>query len=170
MSLPTRPPKETGARAGRHADIGCVEVEAIPPDTLRQILAKSLEANLDMDALRRAHLEDNAQRETIEAMIASLGGCEPDEPKKVDEVELNREIILYEWTSEDETEAQPMERSNPLYKEFWSKGHGKKDCFHELGENCCFRLGHNKDEPAMKAHVIDLNPTRIVLSRWPERQ
>ena len=65
MSLPTRPPKETGARAGRHAEIGCVEVEAIPPDALRGILAKSLEARLDMDALRRAHLEDDAQRETL---------------------------------------------------------------------------------------------------------
>ena len=168
MSLPTRPPKETGARAGRHAEIGCVEVEAIPPDALRRILAKSLEANLDMDALRRAHLEDDAQRETLEAMIASLGGCEPDESQKVHEVEPSREIILYEWISE--TEAQPMERSNPLYKEFWSKGYGKSDWLHELGKDVCVRLGHNRNEPAIKACVIDLNPTCIVLSRWPERR
>jgi hypothetical protein len=123
-----------------------------------------------MDALRRAHLEDDAQRETLEAMIASLGGYEPDEPKKVDEVEPNREIILYEWTSEDETEAQPMERSNPLYKEFWSKGYGKYDTFHEKGVGAGFALKRHKDEPAIKAYVIDLDPTCIVLSRWPERR
>jgi hypothetical protein len=121
-----------------------------------------------MDALRRAHLEDDAQRETLEAMIASLGGCEPDESNKVHEVEPSREIILYEWISE--TEAQPMERSNPLYKEFWSKGYGKSDWLHELGKDVCVRLGHNRNEPAIKACVIDLDPTCIVLSRWPDRR
>ena len=72
LNLFTRPPKEKGARAGRHADIGCVEVEAIAPDTLREILSEAIEANLDHDLLRRAFRVDEAQRETIAGMIESL--------------------------------------------------------------------------------------------------
>ena len=72
LKLFTRPPKEKGKKAGRHADIGCVEVEAIAPDELRKILSMAIESNLDRGSLERARLVDEAQKETILSMIDSL--------------------------------------------------------------------------------------------------
>ena len=72
LNLFTRPPKEKGVRAGPHADIGCVEVEAIAPDTIREILSETIAANLDQDLLMRAAQVDKAQRATIAGMIESL--------------------------------------------------------------------------------------------------
>jgi hypothetical protein len=162
MNLSTRPPKETGTRAGRHAEIGCVEVEAIPPDTLRAILAEAIEENLDQDALNRARREDAAQRETLESMIAALGGCEPDDVP-TQPVESDREIVLYQCNEEDGT-VSPMERSNPLYKEFWAKGWAKSDRLYELESNEWFRLDYGQ-ETVLEAYILDRNPMKLAIKR-----
>ncbi len=165
MSLPTRPPKETGARAGRHAEIGCVEVEAIPPDTLRAILAEAIEAQLDRDALDRARLEDAAQRETLESMVASLGGCPSDGEDAVSYVQPDREIVLYQLSADDSSTAEPMERSNPLYKEFWAKRWAKSDDLHAMESNNWFGLDY-RGETVLKAYILSRNPMKLVLKRY----
>ncbi len=126
LNLPTRPPKEAGERAGRHADIGCVEVEAIPPDTLRQILRNEIESCLDGEALERARLVDDAQRQTIAGMVETLGGVSstPD----ADPGEPIRQIVLYEL--DDDGDPVPMNRSNPLHREFWGDRWHKNDELH----------------------------------------
>lgn len=69
--LPTRPTKQTDSRSrGFRGD--SVEVDAIPPDVLRQLVRRSIIQHIDTDALGRLELVEDAERETLDRMLASL--------------------------------------------------------------------------------------------------
>jgi hypothetical protein len=72
LRLPTRPTKRTDSRAkGFEGD--SVEVDAIDPDTLREICERTITAHLDYDAYERLLVVEEQERETL-GYIASVWG------------------------------------------------------------------------------------------------
>ncbi|CAN5898838.1 hypothetical protein BH23PLA1_BH23PLA1_27090 [soil metagenome] len=71
MGLPTRPTKATDSRS-RGFFGGSVEVDAIPPDTLRRLVENSITRHIDPDAYQRLKVAEQAERETLRA-IAERG-------------------------------------------------------------------------------------------------
>jgi hypothetical protein len=71
MRLPTRPTKATDSR--RKSFVGdSVEVEAILPDTLRDMMRRSIEQHVDKDALERLKTIETQERQTLENIAANL--------------------------------------------------------------------------------------------------
>ena len=69
--LPTRPTKRTDSRAGSF--IGeSVELDAIPPDDLRQLVRNCIEAHIDRELLGRVRVTEAAERETLEQVLQNL--------------------------------------------------------------------------------------------------
>ena len=69
MSLPTRPTKQTDTRAARFAGES-VEVDAIPPAVLRQVVRDAIERHIDQDALRLTREAEASEREVLGRMAA----------------------------------------------------------------------------------------------------
>lgn len=65
--LPTRPTKRTDTRA-RNFDGGSVEVDAIPPAQLRQLVRESIESNIDQRALDVVRVAEASEREALLAL------------------------------------------------------------------------------------------------------
>lgn len=63
-NLPTRPTKQSDARAKRFRDES-VEVDAIPPDRLRQLVEECVLRHVDPEALRRLQAEEQLHRQTL---------------------------------------------------------------------------------------------------------
>ena len=63
-SLPTRPTKRTDTRS-RNFDGGSVEVDAIPPAQLRQLVREAIEQNIDRRALRVLMAAEESEREML---------------------------------------------------------------------------------------------------------
>ena len=63
-SLPTRPTKRTDTRS-RNFDGGSVEVDAIPPAQLRQLVRDAIEQNIDRRALRVLMAAEESEREML---------------------------------------------------------------------------------------------------------
>jgi hypothetical protein len=68
LDLPTRPTKQSDSRA-QSFDGGSVEVDAIPPTTLRQIVENAITQHIDPEALRFTRIAEHSERETLTRMI-----------------------------------------------------------------------------------------------------
>jgi hypothetical protein len=73
LSLPTRPTKQTDTRA-RSFEGGSVEVDAIPPTVLRQIVEGAIRQHIDADALRVTEEAERSEREVLTRMAGGAGG------------------------------------------------------------------------------------------------
>lgn len=71
LSLPTRPTKQTDSRAGTFVGES-VEVDAIPPATLRSLAAECIESHIDKDELERTLRVERGIRQTYEAIRDNL--------------------------------------------------------------------------------------------------
>lgn len=67
LLLPTRPTKKSDSRA-RTFEGGSVEVDAIPPSTLRSIVRSSIEQHIDADALALTRSVEQSEREGLRAL------------------------------------------------------------------------------------------------------
>lgn len=67
MSLPTRPTKKSDTRSKKFAGES-VEVDAIPPDDLRQLIETAIRSHIDEDALDYQLREEELERETLAMM------------------------------------------------------------------------------------------------------
>jgi hypothetical protein len=80
--LPTRPTKTTDSRSKNFADES-VEVDAIPPGTLRELVRSCILRHIDKDALERLEMVEAAEKETMlrisEAWQAGKLGIVPDD-------------------------------------------------------------------------------------------
>jgi hypothetical protein len=76
--LPTRPGKEKDPNAAdfarRYGD-RCVELDAMPPNTLRGLVRECLEAHMDPEYLRRLKLAEQEERRGLRGLQALLGGA-----------------------------------------------------------------------------------------------
>ena len=66
--LPTRPTKTTDSRAGkfvRRHGTGSVELDAIPPATLRSLVRNSIERHMDPGELRVLKLAEEQERDVL---------------------------------------------------------------------------------------------------------
>lgn len=74
LNLPTRPTKKSDSRA-KSFEGESVEVDAIPPATLRQLARDCIEQHIDQERLARTlHVED-LERETLAKIAGGLGGA-----------------------------------------------------------------------------------------------
>lgn len=64
LDLPTRPTKGSDSRSKTFKGES-VEVDAIPPDTIRQMARQCIEQHIDQDRLERLRLVERAERETL---------------------------------------------------------------------------------------------------------
>lgn len=69
--LPTAPPKKTDSRAGKFQG-ETVQCEALPPNTLNQIVRTEIEARLDLEAFNANAELEGEERRRIEEVLASL--------------------------------------------------------------------------------------------------
>lgn len=71
--LPPAPTKTTDSRRGRfvleHGD-ACVELDALPPDVLRNLVATSIRRHIDMEAFHRRNEEQMRRRDIIRCLLA----------------------------------------------------------------------------------------------------
>lgn len=70
-NLPTRPTKATDSRAAkftREHGTGSVELDAIPPATLRGLVRGSIERHMDPDALRMMKLAEHQERDVLRSV------------------------------------------------------------------------------------------------------
>jgi hypothetical protein len=68
LDLPTRPTKQSDSRA-RGFDGGSVEVDAIPPTVLRQIVEDAITQHIEPEALRLDQIAEQSEREILTSMI-----------------------------------------------------------------------------------------------------
>jgi hypothetical protein len=82
MQLPTRPTKTSDSRSKNFADES-VEVDAIPPSTLRELVRSCITRHIDVDALERLQTVESAEKETMlrisQAWQSGKLGIVPDE-------------------------------------------------------------------------------------------
>lgn len=74
--LPERPTKRTDTRAAaftREHGTGSVELDAIPPDTLRSLVAGAVEQHMDPRQLRAMKLAEREERQGLRELAASWG-------------------------------------------------------------------------------------------------
>jgi hypothetical protein len=70
-SLQTRPTKGADTRA-RHFEGNSIEVDAIPPDQLRDLVWDAITRHIDADILERTRRIEAAERETLQGIIDRL--------------------------------------------------------------------------------------------------
>lgn len=71
--LPTRPTKETDTRAKNFAG-DSVDIDAMPPSTLRALLQRAIESHIDPDLWATMQAVEAEEREHVKRMAAMLGG------------------------------------------------------------------------------------------------
>jgi hypothetical protein len=65
LKLPTRPPKrKSGADKNWRYDFAC-EVDAIPPDSMRELVRKAIEMHMPADRLARLKVQEEQEREVF---------------------------------------------------------------------------------------------------------
>lgn len=75
--LPTRPGKQTDPQAAkfeREYGEGCVELDAMPPDMLRELAGSCLESHMDAERLKTLKLVEEEERRGLEQIEELLGG------------------------------------------------------------------------------------------------
>jgi hypothetical protein len=70
-NLPTRPTKASDSRAAKFG-ARSVEVDAIPPDQLREMVRRHLRAHISDRELQAANASDDLERQTLAAMASRL--------------------------------------------------------------------------------------------------
>ena len=65
-SLPTRPTKRTDTRA-KYFKGDSVEVDAIPPNQLRSLVAECIERHVDEDQLEKTRIAERSERQLLES-------------------------------------------------------------------------------------------------------
>jgi hypothetical protein len=70
LDLPTRPTKRSDTRAAGFRG-GSVEVDAIPPTILRQIVGDAITQHIDAEALRLTQVAEQSEREILANMIGA---------------------------------------------------------------------------------------------------
>jgi hypothetical protein len=70
MNLLTRPTKKTDSRS-KNFEGESVEVDAIPPSTLRAMVEEAITSHIDQDALDSQLLAEEAERETLARLPAA---------------------------------------------------------------------------------------------------
>ena len=73
LDLPTRPTKQTDSRSASFQGES-VELDAIPPTTLRQMVTDCIERHIDADALSKTRRIEVLERETLEQFAEHLNG------------------------------------------------------------------------------------------------
>ncbi|WP_220138266.1 hypothetical protein, partial [Nocardioides massiliensis] len=77
-NLPPQPGKTTDSRAAkfveRHGRLVQVELDALPPDTLRGLYAEAVEQYLDRSALEAVLAQERTEVEQLREWAASGGG------------------------------------------------------------------------------------------------
>ncbi len=66
--LPTRPTKSTDTRASKFRQVHgteSVELDAIPPDTLRQLVKEAIESHMDPWELQQLKIVERNERATL---------------------------------------------------------------------------------------------------------
>jgi hypothetical protein len=71
LKLPTRPTKESDSRS-RNFEGESVEVDAIPPSTLRLMVRQCIEAYIDREQLRRVQMIEKEERETLRRIASNF--------------------------------------------------------------------------------------------------
>jgi hypothetical protein len=71
-SLPTRPTKQTDSRS-KGFEGESVEVDAIPPDDLRNLVRQCIEQHVDAQALAVMQTAEQSEREILEKMARTIG-------------------------------------------------------------------------------------------------
>ena len=74
FDLITRPTKKTDSRS-KNFKGESVEVDAIPPATLKDIVRGCIQQHIDIDALKRMYAVEEAERETLNTIVANLEGA-----------------------------------------------------------------------------------------------
>ena len=72
-NLPTRPTKTTDTRSRNFGEIS-VELDAIPPDRLRQLVEEAITQHLPPDQFRVLKAAEESERELISALVGNMGG------------------------------------------------------------------------------------------------
>lgn len=78
-NLPTRPTKQTDTRAAtfqKHYGNASVELDAIPPNTLRRIVGDAIGAHADRAYIERLKLTEQHERESVRTYLSAIGGSE----------------------------------------------------------------------------------------------
>jgi hypothetical protein len=78
LDLPTRPGKEKDpnmAEFTRRFGNRCVELDAIPPNTLRDMVRTKLESHMDPDHLSRLKLAEREERRGLRNIQNLIGGA-----------------------------------------------------------------------------------------------
>jgi len=70
-NLPTRPPKKDE----KSGPTRCVELDAIPPEELRQLVRTRIENHIDTNALAALELTEKTERQSIRHIAAQFGGA-----------------------------------------------------------------------------------------------
>jgi hypothetical protein len=82
LNLPTRPPKETGKQKEKfnrqHGD-DCVELDAIPPPVLRQLVDEAIAPHADMRKIRHERMIQREERNFLKNLIPGRDGNIPDD-------------------------------------------------------------------------------------------
>lgn len=71
--LPTRPTKASDTRAAGWSGGGSVEVDAIPPTVLRELVNEAITQHIDQEALRLTRLAEQSEREGLYALKGRRG-------------------------------------------------------------------------------------------------
>ena len=74
LDLPTRPTKQSDSRARGFGD-GSVEVDAIPPTILRQIVEDAITQHIDAEALRLDQVAEQSERDILTSMTGRRSGA-----------------------------------------------------------------------------------------------
>jgi hypothetical protein len=74
MDLPTRPTKTSDSRS-KNFEGESVEVDAIPPKTLKRLCQDSIEWHIDTDALEAMRTVEAAERKTLQTFAKNLGAA-----------------------------------------------------------------------------------------------
>lgn len=64
-NLPSRPTKSSDSRAKKFGYAQSVELDAIPPDTLRDIVQEAIERHIDADAIKRLAVAEESERDIL---------------------------------------------------------------------------------------------------------
>ena len=74
LKLPTRPTKTSDTRSKGFGDIS-VELDAIPPGTLRAIVEAAIENHLPQEQFEVLKIAEASEREIISRLVGGLGGA-----------------------------------------------------------------------------------------------
>ena len=116
--LPSRPTKKTDSRAKGFTGES-VELDAITPDALRQIVSECIESVVDADELERTKHIEQLERESIPNLIDSLPVTTPEAPETV--------------STAKKPQIDPRDLAKKCYIELRQRGYSKLAVIEQVG-------------------------------------